>query len=98
MAYAAHIGGFVAGLALVKVFTIGRDRRADVRIEFRASQLGVELRQLSNYPNTLNSQLQRSSSVKIAVHFEEQTMAIGEEKLRRLINRVSTCVRRRARR
>ena len=26
VAYAAHIGGFVAGLALVKVFTIGRSR------------------------------------------------------------------------
>ena len=26
VAYAAHIGGFVAGLALVKVFTIGRRR------------------------------------------------------------------------
>ena len=26
VAYAAHIGGFVAGLGLVKVFTIGRDR------------------------------------------------------------------------
>jgi membrane associated rhomboid family serine protease len=28
VAYAAHIGGFIAGLALVKVFTIGRDRSA----------------------------------------------------------------------
>lgn len=28
VAYAAHIGGFVAGLALVKVFTIGRVARA----------------------------------------------------------------------
>jgi len=27
VAYAAHVGGFVAGLALVKVFTLGRNRR-----------------------------------------------------------------------
>lgn len=27
VAYAAHIGGFVAGLVLVKIFTIGRNRR-----------------------------------------------------------------------
>jgi membrane associated rhomboid family serine protease len=26
VAYAAHIGGFIAGLVLVKVFAIGRDR------------------------------------------------------------------------
>lgn len=30
VAYAAHIGGFVAGLALVKVFTIGRTVRSPV--------------------------------------------------------------------
>src|SRR3712207_2695260 len=29
VAYAAHIGGFIAGLALVKVFMIGRGRGAD---------------------------------------------------------------------
>ena len=28
VAYAAHIGGFVAGLALIKIFAIGRGRRA----------------------------------------------------------------------
>jgi len=28
VAYAAHIGGFVAGLALVKVFTIGKNQKA----------------------------------------------------------------------
>ena len=27
VAYAAHIGGFVAGLVLVKIFTLGRERR-----------------------------------------------------------------------
>jgi membrane associated rhomboid family serine protease len=26
VAYAAHIGGFVAGLALIKIFAIGRSR------------------------------------------------------------------------
>jgi len=26
IAYAAHVGGFVAGLVLVKIFTLGRDR------------------------------------------------------------------------
>jgi membrane associated rhomboid family serine protease len=28
VAYAAHIGGFIAGLALVKLFALGRPRRA----------------------------------------------------------------------
>jgi membrane associated rhomboid family serine protease len=32
VAYAAHIGGFIAGLVLVKVFTIGRARRPPVRL------------------------------------------------------------------
>ena len=27
VAYAAHVGGFIAGLALIKVFTIGREAR-----------------------------------------------------------------------
>ena len=31
VAYAAHIGGFIAGLALVKVFTIGRGQTATTR-------------------------------------------------------------------
>ncbi|MGH9880408.1 MAG: rhomboid family intramembrane serine protease [Pyrinomonadaceae bacterium] len=31
VAYAAHIGGFVAGVALIKFFTIGRTSTADVR-------------------------------------------------------------------
>jgi len=31
VAYAAHIGGFIAGLALIKVFEIGRPRMGDYR-------------------------------------------------------------------
>jgi len=31
VAYAAHIGGFIAGLALIKVFEIGRPRTGDYR-------------------------------------------------------------------
>ena len=31
VAYAAHIGGFIAGVALVKVFTIGRNNKAAYR-------------------------------------------------------------------
>ena len=34
-AYAAHIGGFIAGLALVKLFVIGRPRRAAAANAFR---------------------------------------------------------------
>lgn len=31
VAYAAHIGGFVAGLALIKIFAIGRNRCSAVQ-------------------------------------------------------------------
>jgi membrane associated rhomboid family serine protease len=34
VAYAAHIGGFVAGLVLVKLFAIGRPPRPPVRVSY----------------------------------------------------------------